>query len=115
LTEDDYEPDPIDLQDAARGHMTPGDGSDADYSGDPGGRRMSDAVTPSRWVLTFEAASQEQAQEIVSQYVPAGEVVPGVQAVGNSFEVMGMYTWLAGLQIGLGEHGLMSALSKRRG
>jgi hypothetical protein len=37
LTEDDYEPDPIDLQDAARGHMTPGDGSDADYSGDTGG------------------------------------------------------------------------------
>lgn len=29
---DDDDPDPIDLQDAARGHMTPGDGSDADYS-----------------------------------------------------------------------------------
>jgi hypothetical protein len=29
---DAYDPDPIDLQDAARGHLTPGDGSGSDYS-----------------------------------------------------------------------------------
>jgi hypothetical protein len=41
----EYEPDPVDLQDQAHGHMTPGDGSDLDYTAE----RFQEEQMVDRW------------------------------------------------------------------